>query len=84
MAPLILLGGVAAILVLLQVLPRNLAALDQSLWALVLGTAGFLYLWWLFGLLFDLVYIWHQFIRSYRITTILRDLRAEAPSHLKA
>jgi hypothetical protein len=84
MAPLIVLGGVAAFLILLKMLPRNSSALDQSLWALLLANAGFLYLWWLSALLFDLVYIWHQFIRSYRTTAILRSLRAEAPSHLKA
>jgi hypothetical protein len=57
MAPLIGLGAVGAFVVLLKVLPRNSAALDQSRWALVLANAGFLYLWWLSASLFDLVYI---------------------------
>jgi hypothetical protein len=76
MAPLIGLGGVAAFLVLLKVLPMNSAALDKSLWALVLANAAFLYLWWLSALLFDLVYIWHRFICSNRTTAkILHTLR---------
>jgi hypothetical protein len=62
--------------VLLKVLPRNSEALDQSLWALVLANVAFLYLWWLSAMLFDLAYIWHRFICSYRTTDkILRTLR---------
>jgi hypothetical protein len=60
------------------------AAFGQSFWALLLANAGFLYLWWLSTLLFDLVYIWHQFIRSFRTTAVLRSLRAEARSDLRA
>jgi hypothetical protein len=84
MVPLIALGGVAALFVLLKLHAANSAALGQSLWALVLANAGFLYLWWLSTLLFDLVYIWHQYIRSFRTTAVLRNLRAEARSDLKA
>ena len=29
----------------------------------VVGSAGFLYLWWLFALLFDLVFVWHRYVR---------------------
>ena len=76
MAPLIGLGAVGAFVVLLKVLPRNSAALDQSRWALVLANAGFLYLWWLSASLFDLVYIWHRFICSDRTAAkILHTLR---------
>ncbi|HEY4783173.1 MAG TPA: hypothetical protein VIH54_15245, partial [Chthoniobacterales bacterium] len=84
MIPLIGLGGIAACLVLWTLLQKDRSALDRSLWALVLANAGFLYLWWLSALLFDLVYIWHRFICSYRTTRILRTLRAEAPSDLRA
>jgi hypothetical protein len=84
MIPLIGLGGIVAFIVLLKLLPSEPSALDRSLWALVLANAGFLYLWWLSALLFDLVYIWHRFICSYRTTRILRTLRAEAPSDLRA
>jgi hypothetical protein len=84
MVPLIALGGVAALLVLLKLLAGDPAAFGQSFWALLLANAGFLYLWWLSTLLFDLVYIWHQFIRSFRTTAVLRSLRAEARSDLRA
>ena len=83
MVPLIALGGVAAFFVLLKLYAANSAALGQSLWTLVLANAGFLYLWWLSTLLFDLVYIWHQYIRSFRTTAVLRNLRAEARSDRK-
>jgi hypothetical protein len=84
MKPLIGLGGVAALLVLLTLLHKDPSALNRSFWALVLANGAFLYLWWLSALLFDLVYIWHRYIRSFRTTAILGKLRAEAPPHLKA
>ena len=85
MFPLIGLGGIAACLVLWTLHRRHPeVALDRSLWALVLANAAFLYLWWLSALLFDLVYIWHRFICSYRTTKILRTLRKEAPNELRA
>ncbi len=84
MIPLISLGGLAAFMVLLQLLPFEPTALDRSLWKLALANAAFLYLWWLAALLFDLVYIWHRFICSYRTTMTLHALRAEAPSDLQA
>src|SRR4029077_17257756 len=34
------------------------------LWPVFLGTAAFLYLWWLGALLFDLVFVWPLFIRN--------------------
>jgi pimeloyl-ACP methyl ester carboxylesterase len=84
MKPLIGLGGFVALMVLLKLLPFEPTALDHSLWQLILANAAFLYLWWLGALLFDLVYIWHRFICSYRTTETLRNLRAEAPSELQA
>ena len=84
MTALIGLGGIAAFLVLSTLLQKDPSALDRSLWALVLANAAFLYLWWLSALVFDLVYIWHRFICSYKTTAILSTLRGEAPSHLKA
>jgi hypothetical protein len=84
MKPLIGLGGVAALLVLSTLIQKDPSALDRSLWALVLANGAFLYLWWLSASIFDLVFIWHRYIRSFRTTKILSTLRAEAPSHLKA
>jgi hypothetical protein len=33
------------------------------LWSLLLASAGALYLWWLSALLFDLVFVWHHYVR---------------------
>jgi hypothetical protein len=84
MIPLIILGGIAASMILWKLLHPTSSTPDRSLWPLVLANAGFLYLWWLSALLFDLVYIWHQFIRSYRTTMTLKSLREQAPSELRA
>ena len=84
MKPLIGLGGIAACLVLRTLLQKHPSVLDRSLWELLLANAAFLYLWWLSASLFDLVYIWHRFICSYRTTRILRTLRKEAPNELRA
>ena len=81
MKPLISLGGVAAFMILWHLIsPLR----DYSLWPLVLANVAFLYLWWLAALVFDLSYIWHQFIRSSRTTTTLQRIRAGAPSALRA
>jgi hypothetical protein len=37
---------------------------DQPVWPVLLGGVGFLYLWWLAILLFDLAFVWHRYIRS--------------------
>jgi hypothetical protein len=39
----------------------------QVLSHLVLSTAIFLYLWWLAALLFDLVFVWHSYIRAEKV-----------------
>jgi hypothetical protein len=86
MIPLITLGGLAACTVLCKLFRLYPSALDRSFWPLLLANAGFLYLWWLSALLFDLVYIWHQFIcsRSNRTTKTLCALRKETPKNLQA
>jgi hypothetical protein len=84
MIPLVSLGGIAAFAVLLSLLHKDSAALNRSIWPLLLANAGFLYLWWLSAMVFDLVYIWHRFISSYRTTITLSTLRKEAPFDLRA
>jgi hypothetical protein len=37
-----------------------------ALWPTLLGGAGFLYLWWLAALIFDLAFVWHLYIRHSR------------------
>jgi hypothetical protein len=36
---------------------------EHALWPLVLASAAFIYLWWLATLIFDLVFVWHRYIR---------------------
>ncbi|MSR62618.1 MAG: hypothetical protein EXS08_09270 [Planctomycetes bacterium] len=59
-------GGVLALLSLGGILANGAVAPScaqpPSHWPLVAATAGFLYLWWLAALLFDLVFIWHRYI----------------------
>jgi hypothetical protein len=45
----------------------------DSLWPLLLSGAGALYLWWLAALLFNLVFIWHYYIRHEAAINCLRE-----------
>jgi hypothetical protein len=45
-----------------------------ALWPVFLATGGFLYLWWLAALLFDLVVIWHWYIRNEQILTRMDEI----------
>jgi hypothetical protein len=47
----------------------------QSLWPTLMAGAGFLYLWWLAALLFDLVFVWHRYIRCGVGMTALKKIR---------
>jgi hypothetical protein len=50
---------------------------DTKLWPVVLAAAAFLYLWWLAAHLFDLVFVWHRYIRSSLANKMLRALHPE-------
>ena len=84
MFPLIGLGGVAVGFVLVKLFQQRPNKLGPSFWALFLANAAFLYLWWLAGSLFDLVYIWHRFICTFKTTSVLSKLRHEAQKQLQA
>ena len=47
---------------------------DGPLWPVIPAAVAFLYLWWLGALLFDLVFIWHLYIRNSRLTTRLHEI----------
>lgn len=47
----------------------------DSLWPLLLGGAAFVYLWWIAALVFDLVFVWHRYIRHAAFQRRLHDLR---------
>jgi hypothetical protein len=45
-----------------------------SLWPVMLAMGGFLYLWWLAALLFDLVFVWRAYIRNSVAVDQLRQI----------
>jgi hypothetical protein len=47
---------------------------EGPFWPIFLATAGSLYLWWLAALLFDLVFIWHLYIRSSKLVSRLDEI----------
>jgi hypothetical protein len=60
-APLVVLGTVAAA----GVSGYYIAKVNEPgpLWPLVLAILGYLYLWWVAALFFDLAFVWHRYIR---------------------
>jgi hypothetical protein len=60
MKPLIVWGGATLLVIIVQTL--NTPSTNSE-WPIWLASAGLLYLWWLAGLLFDLVFVWHRYIR---------------------
>jgi hypothetical protein len=52
----------------------------KPLWPAVLGAAGFIYLWWLGILLFDLTFIWHRYVRQAVAIQSLRNWSSYRPS----
>lgn len=77
MWPLMLLSGATVIFVIVRLLVQNPPAEDQKLWPVVLAAAAFLYLWWLAAHLFDLVFVWHRYIRFSFANKMLRRLSPE-------
>ena len=57
----ILFGGLAALGIVALILKGHPAG--DTIWPVVPATAVFLYLWWLATLFFDLVFVWHLYIR---------------------
>lgn len=75
--PLMLLGG------LVVLWPATHIALSASpqhsaIWPILLGGAIFLYGWWLSILFFDLVFVWHWYIRNSKALERLRELQEHA------
>lgn len=62
-----LIGAGALAMVGLVVYYLFFAENKGPLWPVFLATAGSLYLWWLAALLFDLVFIWHLYIRNSKL-----------------
>jgi hypothetical protein len=65
--PLLVPGALLAIFIVVHVLtldPATPHAKRPSLGPVLLGSAAFLYLWWLATLLFDLSVVWHSYVRG--------------------
>ncbi len=67
MIPLLVLGTFVVLGKLGYALKTSGAPADVGpLWPVMIGLVGSLYLWWLAALLFDLVFVWHLYIRHAR------------------
>ena len=77
--PLVILVGFQVAVMVIERIARNwphgTVADKPSLWPVVLAFGGFIYLWWLAVLIFDLVFVWHRYIRFQGALTALRDMR---------
>ncbi len=71
--PLIFLGGVAVLWPVFNIVYSDKSG--KAVWPILLGGAIFLYGWWLSVLLFDLVFVWHRYIRSSQALKLLRVTR---------
>jgi hypothetical protein len=67
--------GALALLVtaVFNFLPQPDRAAAARVWPLLLSGAGFVYIWWLSALLFDLVFVWHRYIRSSLVVKVLAN-----------
>lgn len=74
MWPLMLLSGATVGFIIVRLFQQNDHG-DVKLWPVVLAAAAFLYLWWLAAHLFDLVFVWHRYIRSSLANKMLRGFQ---------
>jgi hypothetical protein len=63
MIPLMLIGAVAVTAMVVHYVKDT----GGPIWPVVLATVAFLYLWWLAALVFDLIFIWHLYIRNSKL-----------------
>ena len=48
-----------------------------AIWPVVPATAAFLYLWWLAAIFFDLVFVWHLYVRHSQLLTSLQAFKTK-------
>jgi hypothetical protein len=65
-------GGLLSLAIMVQILRQD--ANDTTLWPILLGSALFLYAWWLATLLFDLSVVWHSYVRWSRAMDAMRQM----------
>jgi hypothetical protein len=75
MKTLLLLGACATLVIVASMLRLPHTGGSRSLWPVAFGGMAFLYLWWLATLLFDLVFVWHFYIRHSGALKFLRKHR---------
>jgi hypothetical protein len=78
MKPLLVLGTLFASAVLVHRIFGAVGGWERfskPVWPLIMAGLAFLYLWWLAALIFDLVFVWHLYIRFSLAQRILADLR---------
>ena len=68
-----LIGVIAALILVVQFLVGE-APKDLELWPIALGSLAFFYLWWVATLLFDLVFVWHRFVRHSTATFMINEI----------
>ncbi len=71
--PLIIMGGAFVLGIVAWLIHEDLG--HSSIWPVFVGSALFLYIWWLAILLFDMVFVWHRYIRHSRVMSRLREMR---------
>jgi hypothetical protein len=59
----LLIGSGAAVVALLVIIGVVGGKQEAPIWPVFVAGAGFLYLWWLGILVFDLAFMWHRYIR---------------------
>ena len=77
MWPLMVLSGGFVVCLVWRILhldPLPSVPKDPELWPVVLGVLAFLYLWWLAAQLFDLVFVWHRYVRTNRVGDFVRSI----------
>ncbi|MEO6194957.1 MAG: hypothetical protein ABIS20_18230 [Thermoanaerobaculia bacterium] len=74
LTPLMVLGSVAVTTMVVSHLIMVPDRPSGPLWPVFLATAAFLYLWWLAALLFDLVFVWHLYIRHSKLMVRVNEV----------
>jgi hypothetical protein len=46
-----------------------------AVWPVLPATAAFLYLWWLAAIFFDLIFVWHLYVRHSKFLSSLQDFK---------
>ena len=80
MKPMVVAGTLTAVALVFSLGPAapapgvdEVSAGASSYWPLLVGGAAFLYLWWFAALVFDLVFVWHRYIRHNATDRLMVD-----------